>query len=128
MSEPRRIQRQRTKGWRMPEDAVYVGRPSQWGNPYPLGTWCAPKALPFFESVVDDEQRAVDLFTRWLAGDPHVPLSGHNRHRQPPTAEEIRADLAGKDLACWCSLDKPCHADVLIEIANSVPSDTEEPQ
>lgn len=28
------------------------------------------------------------------------------------------AELRGKDLACFCPLDKPCHADVLIEIAN----------
>lgn len=37
----------------------------------------------------------------------------------PPTAEEIRAHLRGKNLACWCALDAPCHADVLIEIANA---------
>lgn len=31
---PKRIQRTRLKGWRMPEGAVYVGRPSEWGNPF----------------------------------------------------------------------------------------------
>ena len=36
INEPRRIQRKRTKGWRMPEGAVYVGRPTKWGNPYPV--------------------------------------------------------------------------------------------
>src|SRR5690348_3995079 len=38
MSEPRRIQRKRTKGWRMPEGAVYVGRGTRWGNPFVLKT------------------------------------------------------------------------------------------
>jgi Domain of unknown function (DUF4326) len=36
MTSPRRIQRQRTKGWRMPAGAIYVGRPSPWGNPWPI--------------------------------------------------------------------------------------------
>ena len=33
---PKRIQRKRTAGWRMPENTVYVGRPTRWGNPYPV--------------------------------------------------------------------------------------------
>lgn len=37
MTRPQRIQRKRTKGWRMPEGAVYVGRPSRWGNPWSVG-------------------------------------------------------------------------------------------
>ena len=43
---PKRIQRQRTKGWRMPEGAVYVGRPSRWGNPFRLGTPYALMRVP----------------------------------------------------------------------------------
>lgn len=34
---PQRIQRKRTKGWKMPENTVYVGRPSKWGNPFTIG-------------------------------------------------------------------------------------------
>src|SRR5699024_4075911 len=34
------------------------------------------------------------------------------------TAADVRAELSGRVLACWCPLDQPCHADVLIEIAN----------
>ena len=122
MTTPKRIQRRRAKGWRMPEGAVYVGRPSEWGNPYVIGAWCSPASMPFFEYPVKDAEQAVAYFTRWLDGDIHVPLSGWNRHRNAPTADEIRAELAGKNLVCWCPLDQPCHADVLLEIANRDPS------
>ena len=115
---PQRIQRKRTKGWRMPEGAVYVGRPSKWGNPYVIGAWCAPKKFPFFESVVDDAEQAVALFERWLNGDWSVPLTGWNRNKAAPSLNDIRTELAGKDLACWCPLDQACHADVLLRIAN----------
>lgn len=104
MSTPKRIQRKRTKGWRMPEGAVYVGRPSKWGNPYTTrGTGCTP-------------QTAVDNF-RWMlsrapVGDGSWGLVGETAY------DTIRRELAGRDLACWCPLDQPCHADVLLEIAN----------
>ncbi len=81
---PQRIQRQRTKGWRMPDGAVYVGRPTKWGNPY-LG------------------EGAVATY----------------RARAEQSADAIRAELAGKDLACWCPLSSPCHGDVLLELANA---------
>ena len=87
---PKRIQRKRTKGWRMPEGAVYVGRGSKWGNPYRIGTCLIPNA-----------DAAVAAFAANL-----------------PLGNGWCAELRGKDLACWCSLDQPCHADVLLEIAN----------
>jgi len=90
----KRIQRKRTKGWRMPDGVVYVGRPSTWGNPF---------ALSIFGG---DRQRAVDSYRDYMT-------------RFPTLAEAARKELVGKDLACWCPLDKPCHADVLLELANS---------
>jgi hypothetical protein len=102
---PKRIQRKRTKGWRMPEGAVYVGRGSKWGNPYPVGKGLWTPTGWVAEASHED---AVASFTddiRWGACDV-------------PEPEEIRAELAGKDLACWCPLDQPCHADVLLELAN----------
>ena len=83
---PKRIQRKRTKGWRMPPNTVYVGRGSKWGNPY-VGS------------------KAVSLYRAHIAMLSQEILS---------MLEELR----GKNLACWCSLDKPCHADILLEIAN----------
>ena len=72
----------------MPPNAVYVGRPTKWGNPYVM------------TSMVDREH-VISLYEGWLKRklqeDPH-----------------FLDELKGKDLACWCGLDQPCHADVLL--------------
>jgi hypothetical protein len=94
---PERIQLRRTKGWRKPEGAIVVARPSKWGNPY---------------SVIEgrrDAHEAVMLFGQMVMADD---LIGH-RWRVAAQAE-----LAGRDLACWCKPSDPCHADVLLELAN----------
>jgi hypothetical protein len=92
---PKRIQRKRTKGWKMPEGAVYVGRPTRWGNPYPVEVFGREEAIRKFRGLFQHEQ-------------------GNSTEFPVPTVE----DLHGKDLACWCPLDKACHADVLLEVAN----------
>lgn len=106
MSAPKRIQRKRTKGWRMPEGAVYVGRGSRWGNPF---RWESPSTIAAFERseiayvhVVESRAAAVFMF---------------RKHRRPFNVD--LAELRGKDLACWCAPDQPCHADVLLEWANA---------
>lgn len=96
VSAPKRIQRKRTKGWRMPDGAVYIGRPTRWGNPFLLSVF-TPLA-------------AVQMFREQLL----LPDGGI----LPFTREHVSAELRGKDLACWCPPDQPCHADVLLEIAN----------
>lgn len=95
---PLRIQRKRTKGCKMPSDAVYVGRPTVFGNPFIVGQ------LSEFGDVPDIET-AVAFYRAWID-------KGLQRIR-------IVRELKGKRLACWCPLDKPCHADVLCEIANA---------
>lgn len=117
---PKRIQRKRTKGWKMPEGTIYVGRPTVWGNPF----WHAQK----FHGVV----KAIDLYRQLFLGwNPSVAAglptftSIYQDHcdwlkrlnRQP--LEAVRSELRGHDLACWCRLDQPCHADVLLELANA---------
>jgi len=92
---PVRVQRKRTKGWRMPEGAVYVGRGSKWGNPYTVAEMGSNRA-------------AVAAYVRSWLNDPIRLVK----------ASHVISELKGKDLACWCPLDKPCHADVLLEIAN----------
>ena len=117
MTAPRRIQRQRTKGWRMPENTVYVGRPSVWGSPYVIHregkvTWdvCHYRSvLATYTSRTGEEARADAVYRlRQLLA----------RGLDPWGKDRIRVELAGKNLACWCPLDQPCHADVLLEIAN----------
>lgn len=108
---PKRIQRKRTKGWRMPEGAVYVGRGSRWGNPWKVGS-TAWTVLP--GGLIDKT--------------PHPPLTREQavesyRNSEEAWASDLRgedwyAPLRGRDLACWCPLDHPCHADVLLELAN----------
>jgi hypothetical protein len=92
----RRVQLRRTKGWRKPPGTVVVARPSRWGNPCTIDS-------------AGSRAAAVAAFARLLDG-PH--------RGDYPTDDEIRAQLGARDLACWCPLDGPCHADVLLDIAN----------
>lgn len=102
-SHPYRVQLRRTKGWRKPDNTVVVARPSRWGNPFAVGDliqWPSGGWRP------RTAQQAVDSFrtytTRWM---------------------DV-TELRGKNLACWCPLEDaqgnrvPCHADVLLELAN----------
>jgi Domain of unknown function (DUF4326) len=117
---PKRIQRRRTKGWRMPEGAVYVGRPTKWGNPYRVvhGTVYGP-ARPIdggdllAYSTHAPAPYAIAAAVSYYLSDIDTPV------RSRLTREQIRAELAGRDLCCWCPLDQPCHADVLLDLANA---------
>jgi hypothetical protein len=128
----KRIQRKRTKGWRMPEGAVYVGRPSKWGNPFKLDGWRGSfQATMMLGERGDDagcRAAAIKLYRLWLTGRWRLVENDTRNAWQReltfkaeasrPSRPEIRRELRGKDLACWCPLDQPCHADVLLEIAN----------
>lgn len=106
---PERIQRKRTKGWKMPENTVYVGRGSKWGNPFKIGSeYVRPKMTPGGgqnANVVVDNAHAVRLYKRFTAREVRIRI-------------EAFQELRGKNLACWCRPDQPCHADVLLELAN----------
>ncbi|QFG09093.1 DUF4326 domain-containing protein [Mycobacterium phage ThulaThula] len=112
---PKRIQRRRTKGWRMPEGTIYVGRPTKWGNPWVVHVHtlrCAPMHALCPDWVADDRSDATTKYRHSLL----YPLIGQPR---VPSIDDIRYELRGRDLVCWCPLDQPCHADVLLEIANA---------
>lgn len=100
--KPKRIQRKRTKGWKMPAGAIYVGRPTKWGNPFKVSLNC-------------DRRRAVHLYRWWLDG---ATIEGADIYPKPPTRDDINRELRGHDLACWCKPGESCHADVLLRIAN----------
>ncbi|MGW5387152.1 DUF4326 domain-containing protein [Nocardia sp. NPDC003963] len=116
MAAPKRIQRRRTRGWRMPEGAVYVGRPSKWGNPFrpvqrPSGLWIPTDDNDVtYEGPFHSYAAALGACVR-LFVEVEVDL-GLLADRADVT------ELRGKDLCCWCPLDSPCHADVLLAIAN----------
>lgn len=117
---PNRIQRRRTKGWRMPAGAVYVGRGTQWGNPFAVGNYVTPdnylwpyvvrslpgdsKNLPWTRITIQDPAVAAEAYGWWFIEQPGLML--HVR------------ELAGRDLCCWCPADGPCHADFLLYMAN----------
>lgn len=124
---PRRIQRKRTSGWRMPEGAIYVGRPARYGNPASIGTWVS--AGPQWRqarrctvtTVIRTPADAVRYY-RWGIDHGGLVIRDHLGVMVAvplPSVVQIRADLAGHDLACWCPLYSPCHADVLLDIANT---------
>ena len=106
---PTRVQLRRTKGWRMPPNTVKVDRTSRWGNPFRIGD-IVHRGLAFSgrDEIVRDAAHAVQMFERWL----------FTLERSAGLVSELR----GKNLACWCLLDAPCHADALLEMANEHPA------
>lgn len=112
---PQRIQRKRTKGWRMPPNTVYVGRGSMWGNPYRAGDF-----LHIDGRLVEISS----LHARTLYRDKVVLFNLERSRGRGAGAKAARewagliSKLKGKNLACWCKLGSPCHADVLLELAN----------
>lgn len=114
MSTPKRIQRKRTKGWRMPDGAVYVGRGTRWGNPYRAGK--AEPRMPWLPAgtVLTSEQAVACYRDMVNGGGVHILSDQY----LSSSVGQILFFLRGRDLACWCPLDQPCHADVLLEIAN----------
>lgn len=107
MRLPIRIQRRRARGWKMPAHAKYVGRGSLYGNPFRVAR-SARELEEGGDLVVASPAEAVERFREWI---------GHTREGRF-VAECAARNLWGVDLACWCKLDQPCHADVLLEIAN----------
>jgi hypothetical protein len=108
---PERIQMRRVTGWRKPAGAVYVGRPTKWGNPFPMQYW-----LRHGYSRAHAAEIVVENFRRCLLEDDE-PNDGNYAEAMAVIRRDIR-QLRGKDLACWCPLGSPCHADVLLEAAN----------
>lgn len=107
---PERIQLRRERGWRKPRGTVIVGRPSKWGNPFIVGDEVAipiDDGRDWLQADITPDV-AVALYRSWLAADERKEL-----------VEDIATELSGLNLACWCPLDQPCHADVLLEIANA---------
>ena len=103
---PERIQRKRSKGWRMPENTVYVGRHTQGGNPYIVGEW---------GEYADPAQKCMELFDEMLT----EMLEDGDQFVNGETVWEWLKPLEGKNLACWCPPGQACHADVLLRLANT---------
>lgn len=109
--KPVRVQRKRTKGWTMPANTLAVTRGTIWGNPFSVcpemkpGTRVGGAKNYIAVPTVED---AVECYREMLLSDGET--ADHLRRRLP--------ELTGKNLACWCPLGQPCHADVLLKLAN----------
>ena len=98
---PHRVQLKRSKGWKMPANTLKIDRTTCWGNPF-TSQECGSIAA------------AVAKHAAWMRGELTAPDG-----REPPARSEIRQALGGHNLACWCALEGPCHAELLLEIANA---------
>lgn len=110
MTAPVRIRLSRAKGWRMPPNTVVVARPTKWGNPWRIG-----------EPHIPDADEAVRRFRAATIGFMSNGCWCPSNAAPASYIGRIIADageLRGKNLACWCALDAPCHADVLLDLAN----------
>jgi hypothetical protein len=111
---PTRVQRKRTRGWKKPEGAVYVGRGTRWGNPNQV-----VQTATNGWAVNHDNGSSVGTFAfrheahRYATEAYRAHLKAHSK-----LADRARRELAGRDLMCWCSPELPCHADVLLAICN----------
>jgi hypothetical protein len=105
----------------MPPNTVYVGRPSQFGNRFVVGArrhgFNGSEAETL--SHYSDYRKNVDLWDNWPLVDAATAVRAFREMQCHETfLDRARKDLRGKNLACWCPLDRPCHADVLLELAN----------
>lgn len=71
---------------------VYIGRPSEWGNPYKIG-------------VDGNRDECCDRYEDAIRGSQNL-------------VSRIKSELKGKRLGCWCGEDERCHGDILAKIAN----------
>jgi hypothetical protein len=109
---PKRIQRKRTKGWKMPPNTVYVGRPTKWGNPFKVGD--TVKNHFGKEFLIETTEQAVNCYRNLVL----IKLNPGFILGQELFTEADLSELRGKDLACWCKEGEQCHADVLLELCN----------
>jgi hypothetical protein len=108
----KRVQRKRTKGYKLPENTKCVNRGTKWGNPYKVlfedGCWCVKDddgnywGKPY-DNKDDASRKAVECYSGWVDGQIGLKKLDLN-------------ELRGKNLACFCSISSPCHADYLLEL------------
>jgi len=111
----KRVQLSRAKGWRMPPNTVSVARPTLWGNPFLVCDGDAATCVALYENALRGRYHPASP-QQYMAHHVWIDRWRARRYRHP---NECIHELRGKDLACWCSLDAACHADVLLRLANA---------
>ena len=121
---PERIQLSRAKGWRMPENTVKVSRPGRWGNPYYVNKAVGvEQCIALYRNTVQgfwSPSTVENLNDDWAGWAHRMHTDWIKSH--PMGMHGLICELRGKNLACWCKLGEPCHADVLLELANPAAS------
>lgn len=118
--KPTRVQLRRTKGWRMPENTLKVDRSTKWGNPFRVGRISCDGSHVASECDCQcyygckTTAEAVKKFREWRQEIADL----HARNGSDFVRRWLRP-LRGKNLGCWCKIGEPCHADVLLELANA---------
>jgi hypothetical protein len=107
-----RIRLQRTKGWRIPPNTRKVDRSTKFGNPFEVARYGAPEAIRLYRAWLTDELTDGEIV------DSYPPLVARHLIARRHTVLASLAELRGMTLACWCLPSSPCHADILLEIAN----------
>ena len=107
---PQRIQRRRTKGWRMPPDTIIVDRRTIWGNPFNSGDRAADVAA--YERGVSTWPVPHENLATWQEAGGSTAMLFVLASR----LAVVLYPLHGMNLACWCRPADPCHADVLLRI------------
>jgi hypothetical protein len=121
---PHPLRRRRENYYKkLPTGGVLVARPTRWGNPFvidmsPIGLGyevryqvrpgTRPDVIADGLTVEEAVARAVTEYRAWLRCAP----------RGIEIAAAAKKELKGREVYCYCPLDRPCHADVLAEIAN----------
>ena len=118
MNTPKRIQLSRKKGWRMPANTVIVDRRTKWGNPYFVKK--KRSLYHVFKVTEHGAKKSIGLGAKTQREALAIAL---NKFRKIitytlRTSPDYLEPLRGKNLACWCKEEAPCHADILIELAN----------
>jgi hypothetical protein len=109
--KPIRVQLRRAKGWRMPPNTVKVDRTTRFGNPFRAASGC---------TTADAVRHYTYLLGGYICLSSSPSIDEQRTYLKMLKAEKAKGwpALRGKNLACWCPLDKPCHADILLKIAN----------
>lgn len=112
---PERITLSRVKGWRMPPNTVSVARPGPFGNPFTIRD---ARDVGYVGNDADLTAICVRAFDEWLRGSAQDWMGPESEAARSAILRRL-PELRGKNLACWCKDGQPCHANVLLEIANA---------
>lgn len=116
---PTRIQLSRAKGWRMPENTVKVDRSTRWGNPFRWTEFYHPGRNTQDDATAEAVRRFRASVIGFESNGSWCTPTAHPESAIGRIITEAPIALRGKNLACWCPIGSPCHADVLLEIANA---------